>query len=219
MKLPLQTVFLLLVVAAVGLLADAWRTARRDSQQLAATLTAQNAIVQQTRQEEKQRDSQLASALAAIQTQKRATRTPEQAAQRLPEALPPLPLPVTIHIPMLSAKPPESSNNTFDSRQKLPNALSSNPPGDDTTSISIPRPDLLPLYDKLQDCRTAQLQTATLQNDLIDEKARSAALLQERNAAVTAAHGGSILQRLKRSAKWFAIGLATGAAVAATIHR
>lgn len=219
MKLPLQTVFLLLVVAAVALLADAWRTARRDSQQLAATLTAQNAIVQQTRQEEKQRDSQLASALAAIQTEKRATRTPEQAAQRLPEALPPLPLPVTIHIPMLSAKPADSSNNTPDSPQKLPNAPSSNPPADDATSISIPRPDLLPLYNKLQDCRTAQLQTATLQNDLIDEKARSAALLQERNAAVTAAHGGSILQRLKRSAKWFAIGLATGAAVAATIHR
>lgn len=219
MKLPLQTVFLLLVVAAVALLADAWRTARRDSEQLAATLTAQNAIVQQTRQEEKQRDSQLASALAAIQTEKRATRTPEQAAQRLPEALPPLPLPVTIHIPMLSAKPADSSNNTSDSPKKLPNAPSNNPPGDDTTSISIPRPDLLPLYDKLQDCRTAQLQTATLQNDLIDEKARSAALLQERNAAVTAAHGGSILQRLKRSAKWFAIGLATGAAVAATIHR
>jgi hypothetical protein len=219
MKLPLQTIFLLLGVAALALLADAWRTARHDSQQLAATLAAQNAIVQQTGEQEKQRDSQLASALAAIQAEKRAIRTPEQAAQKLPEALPPLPLPITIHIPALSTKSPASFIKTPGSTAQPPDSPVEKPLAEDTeTSLSIPRPDLIPLYDQLQDCRASQVQATALQKDVTDEKARSAALLQERNAALTAAHGGSLLQRLKRSTKWFVIGLATGAAVAAAVR-
>jgi hypothetical protein len=183
---------------ALALLADAWRSARRDSQQLAATLAAQNTVIQQAGDREKQRDSQLAVAFATIQTQKRAVRTPQQAAEQLASSLPPLPLPVAIHDPDLSAQlaPGESPS----------------------TSITIPQPDLVPLYDDLQDCRANAIQNDSLKKDLSDEKTRSAALLHERDAAVAVAHGGTFLVRVKRAAKWFAIGVATGAAVAAVAH-
>ena len=63
------------------------------------------------------------------------------------------------------------------------------------------------------------VQNDALKQDLADEKTRSAALLHERDTANAVARGGTIWLRLKRAAKWFAIGVATGAAVAAIAHR
>ena len=198
MRPTLHIVALVAASIAAALLADAWRSARHDSQQLAATLATQNTVIQNAADLQKQRDTQLATALAAIQAQKRAVQTPQQAAHQLASVLPPLPLPVSVHTPDLS--PPL-------------------PPGEPpSTSISIPQPDLVPLYDDLQDCRASILQTDALKKDLSDEKSRSAALLHERDAAVAVAHGGTMLLRLKRAAKWFAIGVATGAAIAAVAH-
>ena len=213
MKFPLQLIGLLAAVAAIGLLADAWRSARHDSQELAATLASQNAVIQQASVQEKQRDSQLQSVLAEIHAAKLSVHTPQQAAQDLPEALPPLPLPLSIHFPDLSRKP-------TDSPSEPPNPSAKGLPDEPTpaASISIPQPDLIPLYNALQDCRASQFQSSTLEKDLSDEKTRSAALVHERDAALTAAHGGSILNRLKRAAKWFAIGLAAGATLAAASH-
>jgi len=199
MTLKLDIIVFAAALLAVALLADAWRSARHDSQQLAATLAAQNTVIQQAGDREKQRDSQLTVALATIQTQKHNVHTPQQAAQQLASVLPPLPLPVSIHDPDLSAPLP---------------------PGEaPSTSISVPQPDLVPLYDDLQDCRASAVENDSLKKDLSDEKNRSAALLRERDAAITFAHGGTFLVRLKRAAKWFAIGLATGATVAAVAHR
>jgi hypothetical protein len=180
-------------------MADAWRSARHDSQQLAATLAAQNTTIAQAADREKQRDSALTTALAAIQTEKRAVQTPEQASRHLGAALPPLPLPVIIRDP--------------DPAQPVA-------PGEfPLTTISIPQPDLIPLYDDLQDFRETKIQADALQKDLTDEKTRSAALLHERDAALTTARGGTFLTRLKRSAKWFAIGAIAGASLtAATRH-
>jgi len=198
MKPTLDIIIFVAALIAVALLADAWRSARHDSQQLAATLAAQNAVIQQANDRENQRDSQLATVLANIHNQKRTVQTPQQAAKQLPFVLPPLPLPVSIHDPDLSAPLPPGE-----------------PP---STSISIPQPDLVPLYDDLQDCRASTLQNDALKKDLSDEKSRSASLLHERDAAIAVAHGGTFLLRLKRAAKWFAIGVATGAAVAAVAH-
>ena len=198
MKLKVDIIVFAAALLAVALLADAWRSARHDSQQLAATLAAQNAVIQQASDREKQRDSQLTTALATIQTQKRAVHTPQQAARQLASVLPPLPLPVSIHDPTLSTPLPPGET----------------PP----TSISIPQPDLVPLYDDLQDCRANAIQNDSLKKDLSDEKKRSSALLHERDAAINVAHGGTFLMRLKRAAKWFAIGVATGATVAAVAH-
>jgi hypothetical protein len=189
---------LLLLAAALtvsALLADAWRSARQDSQRLAATLSAQNNLIQQATARETQRDSQLSGALATIQSQKRAIQTPHQAAQQLASILPALPLPVSIAEPAPSAPLP---------------------PGETpSTTITVPQPDLVPLYDDLQDCRASAAQSDALKKDLSDEKSRSTSLAKERDAAIAAARGGTFLVRLKRSAKWFAIGVATGAAIAA----
>ena len=199
MKPTLDTVIFVAALIAVALIADAWRTARQDSQKLAATLAAQNTVMQQAGDREKQRDSQLATALATIQTQKRTVQTPQQAAKQLASVLPPLPLPVSIQGPDLSVPP-------------VPGQTLS-------TTLSIPQPDLVPLYDDLQDNRASTVQNIALEKDLSDEKARSAALLHERDAAIAVAHGGTFFVRLKRAVKWFAIGVATGAVVAAVAHR
>jgi hypothetical protein len=198
MKLSLHFVALIAAAIAIALLVDAWHSARHDSEQLAATLKAQNGTIQQAAEQEKQRDSQLSTVLAAIQSQKRAVQTPKQASEQLSAVLPPLPLPISIHDPDLSA----------------PIAPGETP----STTISIPQPDLVPLYDGLQDCRENKAQSDTLQKDLSDEKLRSAALLHERDAAIATAHGGTFLTRLKRSAKWLAIGVAVGGAAVATVH-
>jgi Tfp pilus assembly protein PilN len=198
MKPNLHLILLIAAALAIGLLADAWRSEHHDSQQLAATLAAQNAEIQQAGDREKQRDTQLAAAVAAIQAQKRSVRTPQQAAKQLPDVLPPLPLPVSIHDPDLSGPLPPA---------EIP-----------TTTISVPQPDLIPLYNNLQDCRASAIRNDALQKDLSDEKTRAGALLNERDAALAAARGGTFLQRLKRAAKWFAIGVATGAVVAAVAH-
>lgn len=198
MKLSLKVIMLVAAAISVALFFDSWRSARHDAQQLAATLASQKAAIQQANDRESLRDKQLTSALAAIQAQKRAVDTPQQAASQLLSVLPPLPLPVAIHDPDLSAPIP---------------------PGDTPlTTLSIPQPDLIPLYDQLQDCRANGDQADTLQKDLSDEKARSAALQHERDAAIAAAHGGTFFKRLKRATKWFALGVVAGAAVAAAMH-
>jgi hypothetical protein len=199
MKPTLDIAIFVAALIAIALLGDAWKSARHDSQQLAATLAAQNTVIQQAGDRERERDSQIATALAAIQSQKHNVQTPKQAVKQLPSVLPVLPLPVSIHDPDLSVPLP---------------------PGEaPSTTISIPQPDLVPLYDDLQDCRASAVQTDALKKDLSDEKSRSASLLHERDAAIAVAHGGTFLLRLRRAAKWFVIGVAAGAAVAAVAHR
>lgn len=194
MKTTWHIVILVAALVAVALLAEAWRSARRDSAQLKSTIASQNTAIQQAEAREKQRDTQLSSALDAIAAQERAVQTPQQAAQAIPQVLPDLPLPVSVQIPSLSTAKP---NDT--------------PPA----MISVPQSDLKPLYDELQDCRASADQVDTAKKDLTDEQARSTALTQERDAAIAAAKGGSFWVRLRRGAKWFLIGAAAGAAAAA----
>lgn len=199
MKPKLDILIFVVALVAVALLADAWRSARHDSQQLAATLATQNSAIQQAADREKQRDAQMASVLSTIQTQKRSVRTPQQASDELVSVLPSLPLPVSIRDPDLSVPVP---------------------PGESpTTTVSVPQPDLIPLYDDLQNYRASEAETDALQKDLSDEKTRSAALQHERDAAIATARGGTFFVRLKRSSKWFALGLVAGAAAAAAAHR
>ena len=303
------TLDILLFVAALivcALLADAWRSARLDSQKLTANLAAQSSIIQQAADREQQRDKQLNAALAAIAAQKRAVRTPQQAAEQLASVLPPLPLPVLVSVPVASRDSAESASRSTtvdssslvnsksspdlnssvnskssthsepypdsesrietDSVNSSPSAselhkwsITTNPPvilypptktnpladlnrsADPTTAshrpattsasttpafpqtssttITVPPADLLPLYDALQDCRSNSLQSEYLQKDLSDEKSRSAALTRERDAAIAVAHGGTFQTRLRRAAKWFAIGAVAAAATLALTHR
>ncbi|MBZ5697144.1 MAG: hypothetical protein LAN18_01205 [Acidobacteriia bacterium] len=195
----LHTIVFVAALLAAVLAADAWLNERRSDRQLAATLASQNALIGQAAAREQLRDTQLAAALAAITAQKRRIQTPRQAADAIPSVMPPLPLPVSIHLPDLGSSPNQTE-----------------PP---PASISIPQPDLKPLYDSLQECRACALERDATKKDLADEQTRVAALTRERNAAIAAAHGGTFWLRLKRGAKWFVIGVAAGAAATAATHR
>jgi hypothetical protein len=309
MKPTLHLAMLAAALAALALVASAWRGARRDAQHLSATLATQNATIHDAAGREKDRDAQLAAALASIDTQKRAVRTPQQAARELPSVFPPLPLPIFVRLPDLSAtnaagnfpaapapstissvpqaapcgtgscvepprivnpcaatpernanpagnspiapgasaqnapaapvpseipsaaqaapcgtgscgEPPRIVNpcaapSATDSSAQIARPSESTPSEPPPATISIPQADLVPLYDDLQDCAAANARNAALAQDLADEKTRSAALLRERDAAVTSAHGGGFLAHLKQAANWFFIGAAAGAAATA----
>src|SRR5713101_9849509 len=105
--------------------------------------------------------------------------------------MPRLPLPISLRLPDLTAAP--------NSSEPAP------------ASISVPQADLKPLYDALADCRACGLERDALKRDLADEQAKTTALLRERDAAIAAARGGAFWSRLKRNAKWFAIGAVVGA--------
>ncbi len=199
MSRTLHIVVTAAALIAILFIADAWRSARRDSAQLTATLVSQKALIEQAAEREQQRNAQLATALASIAAEKRRVQTPQQALEAIPSVLPPLPLPLTILPPDLT--------------QSLKQ-------GDMTpASVAIPQSDLKPLYDSLQDCRACALERDAAKKDLLDERARVAALTRERDAAVAAAHGGSFWSRLKHATKWFVIGAAAGAAATTAAHR
>ena len=190
-KLKLAAAIAALV--AIALATKSWQDQRQLASKLTATLATQANQIKQAADREQQRTVQLTAALATIASQKHQVQTPQQAAAAIPGALPPLPLPVKIDLPDLSQS----------SKQSAP------------ATISIPQPDLKPLYDSLQDCRVCALQRDAAKQNLADEQAKVAALTRERDAAIAAAHGGTFWIRLKRATKWFAIGVAAGAAVTA----
>jgi type II secretory pathway pseudopilin PulG len=199
----------------------AWRADRRDRAQLAADLaTAQQALAQaDARQHE--RDAQLLQTLATLAAEKRTTTTPAQVVRELPREIP-LPVPITLQVPDPMTKPqkatcssgpvcgPEGLDSTAPINSK-PSAKPLEP------SAVIPAEDLKPLYDFTLDCKACQAKLAAAQADLIDERAKTAVLVRERDEAVRAAKGGSLLRRIARNAKWLAIGAAAGA-IAAKAH-
>lgn len=107
--------------------------------------------------------------------------------------------------------PGPSSSSTIDNPLPKTSSLAAAP------DAVIPSADLKPLYDFALDCNACQAKLTAAQNDLADEKTKSAALTQQRDAAVRAAKGGSALRRIARAAKWFALGAAAGA-IAAKAH-
>jgi hypothetical protein len=185
------------VVAAVAV--RSWMAAHDTAVELRATLAAQKQLIEQAAAREKDRDAALAKTLAGISEVKRAVQTPAQAAEKLSEALPPLPEPIQIEVP--AAGP---GNN-----ETLP------PPA----TASLPQPDLVPLYDYLEDCRACQAQLTAKNSDLADERTKVTALTAERDAAVRAARGGGFWARTRRAAKWLLIGGAIGAVAATAAHQ
>ncbi len=212
----LHLVLLLSALLAAGLFSDAWLAKRRDAAKLASTLATQNAVLKRATDAEKQRDGQLASALAETETLKRAVETPRQSAAAIPSVLPPLPLPVKIQFsnltPAHSPDVPDVGDSSGGTGDSVPN--SAEVPLPDAT-LRIPQLDLKPLYDGLQDCRESLLQTESLKQSLADEKSRSDALAKERDAAIAAGHGGTFWARVRREAKWFAIGIVIGTTASA----
>ena len=200
-----------LLIAAMAV--HAWLSSRDEQQRLATTLAQQKQLLDAADTRERSRQSALNDTLAQIEKLKRATQTPQQIVAALPKLLS-LPQPITIG-PGASEGPPlaeeqtqqkgtESPSNSVpkDSRSELPSA----------PAAQIPSADLKPLYDFIQDCRACQAQLGAARQNASDDAAKIAALTAERNAAVTAAKGGTFWRRLRRNAAWFAVGAAVGAA-------
>jgi type II secretory pathway pseudopilin PulG len=87
------------------------------------------------------------------------------------------------------------------------------------SSVQIPAADLKSLYDNVQDCRSCQAQLAAAQQNRTDDAAKLTAMTRERDAAVTAAKGGSFWRRFRHNGEWFALGAAAGAAGSAVFCR
>ncbi len=220
------------VIAALvllGLLAlsiRSWLEAHDDRMKMQATITAQQQLIIAADARERDRAASLQQTLGQIADLKRRVQTPAQILSALPRYLP-LPKPIEIAPPptpaqeqaSVSTQPLAAAPAKLDTQgsqsnrqgtalpEKSPLALPEKP------MAQIPLEDLKPLYDFVQDCRSCQAQLAGSQADLRDERAKSAALATERDAAVKAAKGGGFWSRLKRDAKWLAIGAGIGVAL------
>ncbi|MGA8408076.1 MAG: hypothetical protein WB680_12925 [Candidatus Acidiferrales bacterium] len=234
---------LALLVAAMAF--HAWLAAHDDQLRMQSTIAAQKQLLDAADARERDRATTLKDTLAQIEALKRSVQTPAEILRDLPKYLP-LPQPITI-APSGSASAPEqgsaasekpacsgeqacspsdtlapspSSKATSQSsrHQSAPTQIQ-NLPNAPIPAAQIPAADLKPLYDYVQDCRACQAQLATAKLNAADNAAKLSALTRERDAALTAAKGGTFWRRLRRNALWFAIGAGAGAvAVCGTGH-
>lgn len=205
MKIPftLRVAGILAVIALVAFLVFEERGWRQERARLKDEIAAAQKLVQGADARQKQRDLELGDTLRQIAQKKASVRTPQQIVRELPLDLP---LPVPIQLPAAV---------TGDAAPTSPGAS-----GASTAQpmASLPVADLKPLYDFVQDCKSCQAERETARRDLTDERAKSAALAHERDAALKLARGGSFWQRTGRAAKWFGLGVLAGAAAAAAHH-
>jgi hypothetical protein len=201
----------------------AWLASRDEQQRLASTLANQKQLLDAADARERSRESALDATLAQVEQLKRATQTPAQILRDLPKYLP-LPQPITlapgatgpanaaaqqgIDASAKSANPSKLAASASSARGNLPSA----------PTAQMPTADLKPLYDYIQDCRACQAQLAAAKQDHADDATKIAALTSERDAAITAAKGGTFWRRLRRNAIWFGVGAAVGAAAGAAAH-
>ena len=227
-RLWLRLTGILAALAVATIMFAAWRADRRDRAQLAADLAAAKQTLAQASSRQHDRDAQLLQTLAALAAEKRVNTTPAQILRELPKQIP-LPVPVTLQPANLTGnaeKPPCSSGLPWSGKGPVcgPEGLDSTRPATNPTSNAeaaqaiLPAADLKPLYDFALDCKACQARLAAAQADLTDERAKTATLTRERNEAVRAAKGGSVLRRIARNAKWLAIGAAAGAIAAKAHH-
>ncbi|MGH9746900.1 MAG: hypothetical protein ACRD59_12430 [Candidatus Acidiferrales bacterium] len=118
--------------------------------------------------------------------------------------------------PALSILPdPAHDAGTANFHESSPHAAAQPliPPATAPTSSAaqIPTADLKPLFDFVQECRTCQIQLTAAKQDAADNAQKITALTRERDAAVTAAKGGTLWLRLRRNSHWLAIGAAVSA--------
>ncbi len=218
-----------LLIAALAI--HAWLSSRDEQHRLQTTLATQKQILDAADAREHTRDATLNDALAKIEKLKRATQTPQQILRDLPNYLP-LPQPITL-APTAAATAaqqgtalPEKSASARSTQPKPPPDAKSLPtapqpivpcnPANAASNcvVQMPSTDLKPLYDFTQNCRECQLRLAAAQQDHADDLTKLDSLTRERDAAITAAKGGTFWRRLRRNALWFVVGAGLGAASA-----
>jgi hypothetical protein len=214
-----------LLVAALAF--HAWLVSRDEKQRLQSTFAAQKQVIDAADARERSREATLSATLAQIDKLKRTTQTPAQILRDLPKYVP-LPQPVAlVRTADPAMAPPEQGTEPSQTRPvgSLSSPSASPPLPSPATSASlattdlpsapvaqIPAPDLKPLYDFVQDCRACDAQLLAAKQNAADDAAKIAALTRERDAAITAAKGGSFWRRLRRNTLWLAVGTGIGAA-------
>lgn len=215
-KLWIRAMEILIAAGLAFALIAAWRADRNDRARLAAELATAKQSLTQADDRQHTRDSQLLQTLATLAADKRNVTTPTQIIRELPQYLN-LPTPLTPQhaTPGQSQSQPPTKPGTRADANPNPGAPAQN---NQQPQVIIPTEDLKPLYDFTLDCKACQTRLSATQADLTDEKAKTKTLTKERDAAVTATKGGSIIRRITRAAKWLAIGAAAGAIAARAHH-
>jgi len=225
---------IVIVLATGALFVHSWLKSRADAAKLQATLMAAKQQIASAASHEKQTDAQLSQQLAQIADLKQRVQTPQQAAAAILQALPPLPAPVTLSvppgampagrqaIPSATAAPaaneapaPSAHNASLPAAPEPAGVTPATPPA----TATIPQQDLKPLYDYIEDCRATAADRDAARKDLADEQTQITALTAQRDAAITAAKGGNFWTRVRRNAKWLAIGVGVGAAAVLAAKR
>lgn len=239
--IEISATLIALLLAAMAM--HAWLAEHDDQLRMQATIAAQKQLLEAADTRERDRTAALKDTLAQIESLKRSVQTPAEILRDLPKYLP-LPQPISIapvadsstskQGTVISNDQPCRSGDacaargamarTLASRGTLPAAESSQSnslqshreplPDSPVPAAQIPTADLKPLYDYVQDCRSCQVQLAAAKLDAADNASKLSAITRERDAALTAAKGGTFWRRLRRNVLWFAVGAAAGTAAA-----
>lgn len=203
LRTRIEIVVLILTLAGCATLFRAW-LAEHDARLRAEASAKQEqlAIADLQKQRDslaradRQRDATAEATIAQLKAQAAAAKTPEQIARWLPKEIP-LPKPLTVRVPPATAQNPS------------PPAIA-----------AVPEEDLAPLRDFVLQAKTCAVALPAAQADLssCQEQLRLAgeqlSASERESAAWKRAAKGTFWGRLKRGAKWFAIGAAAGAAAA-----
>ncbi|HXR34258.1 MAG TPA: hypothetical protein VN830_11155 [Verrucomicrobiae bacterium] len=193
-----------IAAVACGCVYFAWRRAQRDQAQLRAELQATQKALADADARQQSRNAELDQLLAQLNQKKTTIQSPAQIVKALPDVIP-LPTPLTLPAQPTGASP-------------TPQGGTNRPVEPPSAKLQLPAEDLKPLYDFAVDCRECQAQLSAAQENLKDEQTKTQALSRERDTALQAARGGSVLHRVVRAAKWFVIGAAAGAVAAKLAH-
>ena len=194
----------LAIVAVLGTsVFVAWRAVRQEQARLQEKLKNAEQALQEANARQESRSAELEQQLGKIQHEKNVVQKPAEVVKALPDVLP-LPKPLALEE---EADVPTSAQSG--GKEKLAGPA---------PKVELPSEDLKPLYDFALGCKACQAELAAAQADLKDEKTKTEALSRERDQALRAARGGSVLARVARSAKWFVIGAAAGAVAQRMAH-
>jgi hypothetical protein len=195
----------LIALAAAVSVYYAWRGTQHEQAQLKAELQATQKALADAAARQQSRNAELAQLLTQLNEKKATVQNPAQIVKALPDVLP-LPAPLTLPAQTANAGLPATPEG------------SKQPTDTPNPNLQLPAEDLKPLYDFAVNCQECQAQLAAAQANLKDEQTKTQAVSRERDTALQAARGGSVLRRVVRAAKWFVIGAAAGA-VAAKLAR
>jgi len=211
MKTRIEIVALIAVVIAVVIAGRVWLEQHDDRLRLAATLQQQDVVIKRAAASQQARDKTLADQLAAIAHERQQVLTPAQIATAVSQAMR-LPQPITITLPPTPAQPAAKGV------EKPERTSGSLPAAPVPQTVSIPTLDLPALRAYTLGCQETDAKLTACESDLTDQKIQTRSMKVERDAALSAANGGTFWRRAGRAAKWTVLGIAIGVAAHAAIR-